>query len=615
MKSNNDDMFRSLSSMAEEYDRLVSPLTNQLGIFKRWNEIPSPVLRVAELHDNVFKGMMAFNSSLARQLSLMTAPYKPVLNNIAAIENLMETPFATLVRPQIYVPDISASLSSLESSFAKLGKEARIAHTVSTVANVAKLSQQNAQLLKPWLIDLGVISSFDTTIKDSAFSRLVGMEKVVANLSDVKSKYSQITSISAQIASLQQLGLTDAWKKAITPPELLSGLNDFAIKQYELIQKATDDQSIKWRLGLISAASKFVDSQVTWGSSLAIDIDEDAPETVIAIPDFSDLPIFLGPAKRDDKDVEEAFDESQVIEITNAGKLIVQKAKVANDFCKVRNMPALFPYADLLKWAMTLSGAFCRDSEKLDDVMETLKEMFIRKPVIELIGRHSCFKYIEANRGSKETKKKQITSIQQKIYSQIIDAEDALIEALNGVSISFLNEDTVSSNVMKALINLQKDKMYEGAKENSINDGIRNQLSLVYEVKDQTRQGDSESGKDAGEVDIMLCDNGNPAVILEGLRMDSFNQNYLDIHINKTLSNYDPNGCSQVYILIYATVKRFGEFWDKVINHMEGYSFPYETVEKMRDVTTAYTDSRHAKAVLNRNGKSVSVHLYAVAMR
>jgi hypothetical protein len=251
------------------------------------------------------------------------------------------------------------------------------------------------------------------------------MEKAVASLSGVTSKYKQITSVSAQIASLQQLGLTDAWKKAIAPPELLFGLNDFAVKQYELIQKATDDQTIEWRFGLINAASKFVDAQVVWGSALAIDLEEETPDVEIAVPDFSDLPVFLGPAKRDCKDIDEAFDESQFVEITGSGKLIIQKAKVVNDCCKARNMPVIFPESDLLKWAMTLSASFCRDAEKLDEVMESLKEMFIRKPVIDLIGFHSCFEYIEANRSTKETKKKLITRIQKKIYSQIIAVEDA----------------------------------------------------------------------------------------------------------------------------------------------------------------------------------------------
>ena len=608
----NDDMFRSLSCMAEEYDRLVSPLTEQLKISDRWHEITSPILRVAAMHDDVLEGMTAFDTSLARHLSMMTEPYQPILDNMAAIEKMMGTRFSELVHPQIYVPGIASSLTSLASASGRLGNEAQISHAASGMAAIA---EQTAQVLKPWQTDLGVISTFDTTIDNSAFSRLVGMEKAVAGLSGVMAQNDQLTSVSAQIASLQQVGLSDAWKRAITPPDLLLGLNDFAVKQYEQIQKATDDRSIAWRLGLIDAASKFVDEQVAWGSALAIDTDEEAPEAEIAVPDFSDLPVILGPAKRDNKDVEEAFDESQLVEITGAGKLIVQKAKVVNDFCKVRNIPSLFPESDLLNWAMTLSGSFCRDADRLEDVLGTLNEMFIRKPVIDLIGRHRCFEDIEAHRGTTETKKKLITRIQKQIYYQIIGVEDELIEALDGVPISILDEDTVSRNVMKALLNVQKDKLYEGEKENSINDGIRNQLSIVYEVKDQTRQGDSESGKDAGEVDIMLCDNGNPAVIMEGLKLASFESGKLDNHINKALTNYDPNGCPLVYILIYATVKGFGDFWVKVMNHMNGYSFPYETVEGIRDIATAYTDSRHAKAVLNRNGKRVSVHLYAIAMR
>ena len=611
MKSN-DDMFCSLSRMAEEYDRLVSPLTKQLEIYDRWHEIESPLLRVAEMYDNVLKGVTAFDTSLARHLSLMTEPYQSMLDNMAAIENMMGTRFSELVQPQIYVPGISAGLTTLASASAQLGEEVQIAHAVSGVAAIA---EQTARVLKPWQTDLDVVSAFDAVIDNSAFSRLVGMEKAVAGLSGVMSQFDQMTSVSAQIASLQQVGLTDAWKRAITPPELLLGLNDFAVKQYELIQKATDDRSIAWRLGLINAASKFVDEQVAWGSALAIDIDEEAPEAEIVVPDFADLPVILGPAKRDNKDVGEAFDESQFMEITGVGKLIVQKAKAVNDFCKARSMPLIFPESDLLNWAMALSGSFCRDAEGLDDVLQTLSEMFIRKPVMDLIGQHRCFADIEAHQGTTEIKKKLITRVQKQIYYQIIGVEDELIEALDGVAISILDEDTVSRNVMKALLNVQKDKLYEGEKENSINDGIRNQLSIVYEVKDQTRQGDSESGKDAGEIDIMLCDNGNPAVIMEGLKLASFESSKLDIHINKALANYDPNGCPLVYILIYATVKGFGDFWSKVLNHMEGYSFPYETLEEIQDITTAYADSRHAKAVLNRNGKRVSVHLYAIAMR
>ena len=609
----NDELVRSLSRMAEEYDRLVSPLTEQLKIYDRWHEITSPILRVAEMHDDVLKGVTAFDTSLADHLRLITEPFQPMLDNIAAIKSVMGTQFSELVHPFIYVPGIASGLNTFAAATAQLGQEVQIAHMDSGLATVAK---QTAPLIKPWKTDLEVVSAFDTSIaKGTRFSQMVEMEKSIARLSEIIAQYDQMTSISAQLASLQQIGLSDAWKRALTPPELLLGLNDFALKQYEFIKKATDNQTIAWRLGLIDAPSKFVDAQVAWGAALAIDSKDDTPDIKSVVPDLDELPKFLGAAKRDNRDVEEAFDESSLMAITSVGKLIIQKAKAVNDYCKARHQALIFPEPDLINWAMTLSGAFCRDADSLNDVLDTLNEMFNRKSVTDLIRQHRCFSDIVSNRCTTELKKKMITRFQKEIYWQIIGLEDELIKCFEGTKASLFDEDTVSSNVLKALLNVQKDKLYEAAKENSINDGIRNQLSIVYEVKDQTRQGDSESGKDAGEVDIMLCDNGNPAVIMEGLKLSSFESGKLDTHINKALANYDPNGCLLVYILIYATVKGFGDFWDKVMNHMAGYRFPYETLEGIRDIATAYTDSRHAKAILNRNGKNVSVHLYAVAMR
>ena len=97
------------------------------------------------------------------------------------------------------------------------------------------------------------------------------------------------------------------------------GLNDFALKQYEHIQKASDDQTIAWRLGLINVASRFVDSLVTWGSTLAVDSDEEAPETEMSLPNLSELPVLLSYAKRDNKNTEEASGEMETQSII-AGK-------------------------------------------------------------------------------------------------------------------------------------------------------------------------------------------------------------------------------------------------------------------------------------------------------
>lgn len=177
-----------------------------------------------------------------------------------------------------------------------------------------------------------------------------------------------------------------------------------------------------------------------------------------------------------------------------------------------------------------------------------------------------------------------------------------------------LDDNTISSNVMKALLNIQKDSLYKHASENTINDGIRNQLSMIYDVKDQTRCGYSANGMDAGEIDIMLCSNGNPIAFIEGLKLNCLNNDYLDKHITKAVLNYNPIGCPLIYILIYVTAKDFNGFWKKTMNHISNFVFPYKNISKLSETPTAYTESRHANVVLNRNGKNVSIHIYAISM-
>lgn len=614
----NDDMYRSLFCMAEEYNRIIGPLTKQLKIYDRWHEIASPLLRVAEMNRDVLAGVSRYDMALAHKLSVMIEPYQAMLDNMMAIENMLGTRFSELVKPQIYVPTLSSKLlqfGQAESQVAPKGIISGLVYSVSGIGSVTGEVASTAQIANPWLTDVASISAYETAFTDTHFGRLVETEKEVAGLSRVIEQYEQITSVSAQLASIGQITLNDAWKNAIAPPELLLELNDFALKQYAQIQKATDNQTIAWRLGLIDIASKYVDAQVSWGSELAVESEDDTPEAWIITPDFFELPKLLGHAKRDELDVEEAFNKSLFAELTTVGKLIIQKAKVVNEYCTAYHQPLLFEKDKLIDWGMTLSSAFCRDKETLRTVMDTLFEMFVRKPVIDLIGRQRCFDEISEYRTTDERQKPKITKIQRQVYYQIIGIEDQIIKTFEDTPSALFLEDTVSANVLKSLLNVQANRIYEGKNENAINDGIRDQLRMVYEIKDQTRQGNSVSGKDAGEIDLMLCDNGNPTVILEGLKLDSLSTDKLDEHINKALTNYDPIGCPLVYILIYATMKKFDEFWNKAVEYIRKYHFPYKVSSGFQEINTAFTESRHGKIVLCRNNKTVNVHLYAIAMK
>ena len=106
-----------------------------------------------------------------------------------AEEKLMRTQFDELVKPEIYIPSLSAGLLQLKQTTAQIAGSAaeinqlqhvatEIAQT-SNVAGVAGLAQRVecvasvAQIAKPWLTDLSAFSAFKTGVPDSNFGRLV----------------------------------------------------------------------------------------------------------------------------------------------------------------------------------------------------------------------------------------------------------------------------------------------------------------------------------------------------------------------------------------------------------------------------------------------------------
>lgn len=98
-------------------------------------------------------------------------------------------------------------------------------------------------------------------------------------------------------------------------------------------------------------------------------------------------------------------------------------------------------------------------------------------------------------------------------------------------------EESLVKNILKSMVNLQKNHTYtKDSSENQMNDFVRDMLSMVYETNDQTRQGESEEGKDAGSIDIQLLKDGLPVVMIEALKMKSKDDANLKVHIDKVLT-------------------------------------------------------------------------------
>ena len=590
---NNNENYEALSRMVEEYQRILAPLREQFQFPARWDEIASPIMRIAETNREMLEGINTFNTEIADKLREITRPFQDYFDSLRSVAELMSTAFSELVHPEVYSPEL--------------------AHTLSIIADASEI----IPIQKYWQIDSSKLAEIDTSAfgdTQSQFRQLAEIERVTAGLPKVSEICPQITCVSAQIASLSQVGVDEAWRNRIAPPEMLEALSSFAIKQYELINQSSDSNAIIWRLGLISSVSKFTDTQVKWGAQLSTDVLTDAPDTNAIVPDYTLIPHYLGPAKRENKNIEDSFSQSQICEITDRGKLIIEKAKVINDYCRVRGLELVFPDIQLVNWAMVLSSAFCRSQEEIDTVLTTLRHMFARNQVKSILDRAALFDDLEGSKDFSNKKPRDITKFQHQLYCQIISLEDELTTVFHSSS-QHEEDDAITNSVLKALLNIQRNHLYKDKKENEINDGIRDSLSMLYEVKDQTRQGDSSSGKDAGEIDLLLCNKGVPIAILEGLVLKSFNSSYLDEHISKVLTNYDPNGCLIVYVLIYAKVAKFGELWQKVVDYLSSYNYPYEVIQPLEEKDTSLAESKHALVVLKRNNKRVGVHMFAISLK
>ncbi len=105
------------------------------------------------------------------------------------------------------------------------------------------------------------------------------------------------------------------------------------------------------------------------------------------------------------------------------------------------------------------------------------------------------------------------------------------------------NEDRITADIETAEkvlydLNLVGERVCANAtynknsNENEINDYFRDMLGMMgyQEVKDQTRHGVSKSGKDAGEVDLLLSKEGKEIAIIEALKLSSVEKPLLSVH-------------------------------------------------------------------------------------
>lgn len=118
--------------------------------------------------------------------------------------------------------------------------------------------------------------------------------------------------------------------------------------------------------------------------------------------------------------------------------------------------------------------------------------------------------------------------------------------------------------------------------EDDINDLLG--LSLRgggFGIADQSRGGYSASGKGSGERDIVVLNEyGQQACIIEAMCLTSVVKKTINEHYSKLVYNYNTQGNPIDYIVTYAKVKNFGNFW-------KNYQKLFDDIQNL---TNRYTD-------------------------
>lgn len=164
-------------------------------------------------------------------------------------------------------------------------------------------------------------------------------------------------------------------------------------------------------------------------------------------------------------------------------------------------------------------------------------------------------------------------------------------------------------------IKLQGNAKYINASEDERNDYIRDMLEQRdYDVHDQTRRGISETGKNSGEIDILVKKDNAPFTIIEALILSSLEKSYLSTHLNKIYS-YDTTGNLFNVCLVYLEAKNLAGFWEKYCEFVTHYDCPYPIISFDDNIDNDYLGSEIKIITTTHNRSGQKTILYHICVK
>lgn len=140
----------------------------------------------------------------------------------------------------------------------------------------------------------------------------------------------------------------------------------------------------------------------------------------------------------------------------------------------------------------------------------------------------------------------------------------------------FFNYEKLKDDLIEiSLLFMESRKSIFNEIEDLINDRFRDALKLKsYCIADQSRGGESQSGKSVGERDLVV-QNKESSVIesaIEAFELKSDVKTTIETHYEKLINKYDTSGNRCNFILVYSKAKDFEGLWDKYQKHFPDFS-------------------------------------------
>ncbi len=157
--------------------------------------------------------------------------------------------------------------------------------------------------------------------------------------------------------------------------------------------------------------------------------------------------------------------------------------------------------------------------------------------------------------------------------------------------------------------------------EDQYNSVLHSMLSMNFTVENQSQRGVSGTGNTFGELDLKVFtkEEKYPLSIIEAFVISSIKTEYISKHLNKLTLNYDPNGLSRNYAVVYVNNSNFNDIWQRYLTFIQEFDYSSEFQEKLIIDSTAnfpiFTNIKIAIGTFLYNQMPIEVYHLFLNMR